>query len=103
MPNFSGNNIEWQSFWDSFESAVHMNPSLLDIQKFNYLKSQLGGEASHTIDGLALTNANYKEAVNVLKERYGRSNKMIQAHMKALLDLTPANNDLASLHVFMTV
>ncbi|XP_063420794.1 uncharacterized protein LOC134706011 [Mytilus trossulus] len=66
LHNFSGNIIEWQSFWDSFESAVHMNPNLPDIQKFNYLKSQLGGEASHTIDGFALTNANYKEAINVL-------------------------------------
>ncbi|CAC5365412.1 unnamed protein product [Mytilus coruscus] len=71
-----------------------------DIQKFNYLKSQLGGEASHTINGFALTNANYKEAVNVLQERYGQSSKIIQAHMKALLDITPASTDLASLHVF---
>ena len=41
-----------------------MKSSLPDIQKFNYLKSLLAGDAYYTIDGFALTNPNYKEAVN---------------------------------------
>ena len=39
LPKFDGNIIKWQSFWDSFESAVHNNETLSNVQKFNYLKS----------------------------------------------------------------
>ena len=41
LPTFSGNILEWQTFWDSYESAVHENPVLTNVQKFNYLKAQL--------------------------------------------------------------
>ena len=39
LPSFDGNLFEWQSFWDS----VHNNSSTSDVQKFNYLRAQLGG------------------------------------------------------------
>jgi hypothetical protein len=38
MPTFSGDLLTYQTFWDSFESSVHNNPSLTDVQKFSYLK-----------------------------------------------------------------
>ncbi len=41
LPSFSGNIIEWQQFWESFETTVHTNPSLTNVQKFSYLKSQV--------------------------------------------------------------
>ena len=40
------------TFWDSFRSAVHENPELHNIQKFNYLKGLLKGSAAATITGL---------------------------------------------------
>ena len=63
--------MKWQEFWDTFEATIHKNPSLLPIEKFNYLKSLLENEASKSIAGLELTNANYEAAINLLKERYG--------------------------------
>ena len=44
LPTFDGNPLYWQSFWDSYRAAVHDNPSLSDIQKFNYLRVQLRGD-----------------------------------------------------------
>jgi len=41
MPVFSGNALQWQSFWDCFEAAVHHNPSITGVQKLNYLRAQL--------------------------------------------------------------
>ena len=58
LPSFNGNVSLWQTFWDSFESAVHSNPTLTDVQKFCYLKSQLEGEALQTVEGFVLTNSN---------------------------------------------
>ncbi|XP_053398141.1 uncharacterized protein LOC128556614 [Mercenaria mercenaria] len=49
LPTFDGDLTTWQTFWDSFESSVHLNASLSDVQKFNYLKSLLQGTASWCI------------------------------------------------------
>ena len=38
LPTFDGDILKWQTFWDSFESTVHNNASLTDIQRFSYLK-----------------------------------------------------------------
>ena len=43
---FSGNPIEFQGFWDSFEAAVNSNQLLEDIVKFNYLKSFFEGSST---------------------------------------------------------
>ena len=45
----------WMTFWESYESAIHKNPTLSDIDKFNYLKSLLDGTAHEAIVGLTLT------------------------------------------------
>ena len=36
-PPFSGKPLQWFTFWDSFEAAVHSNSSLGDVQNFSYL------------------------------------------------------------------
>ena len=100
LPIFSGNILEWQTFWDSYESAVHLNLSLTNVQKFNYLKAQLEHEALDSIAGFALTNVNYDEAVNLLKERFGQQDKIINAYMQALLEIPSPRNHLTSLRSF---
>ena len=57
------------------------------IDKFNYLKSLLEGEAARAIQGLPLTNANYNVAVEILRERFGKPQTIIAAHMDDLLKL----------------
>ena len=37
MRKFDGNLTKWSTFWDSFASSVHKNPSHSSIDKFNYL------------------------------------------------------------------
>ena len=87
LPTFSGDVLAWQAFWDSYESAIHHNTCLTDVQKFNYLKTMLEGEAARTIQGFSLTNANYSQAISLLTERYGEKHKIIAANMSTLLQL----------------
>ncbi|CAF1104794.1 unnamed protein product [Didymodactylos carnosus] len=87
---FNGDVMKWQEFWDSFSSAVHDNRSLQPVEKMNYLKAQLDGEAKNAIMGLALTNETYDIAVRLLKERFGQTQTVINAHYSALMDLAPA-------------
>ena len=88
-------------FWDSFNAAVNNNPSLSKVQKFSYLRVQLQGDAARTIDGFPLTDNNYDQSILLLKERFGQSHKLINAHMQALLNLPPPVNSLPSLRTFI--
>ena len=89
LPKFRGNVTKWNTFWDSFQSAVHRNEGISNIDKFNYLKSVLEGDAARAIQGLTLTEANYDAAVKLLQERFGRPQQIISAHMDQLLKVPP--------------
>nr|XP_047142821.1 uncharacterized protein LOC124817075 [Hydra vulgaris] len=88
--------MTFQSFWDSFDSAIHSNQVLNDISKFNYLKSLLEGNASLSIQGLAITGENYRTAIKILKERFGDEQVIISAHMDALLNFQPTQSNKVS-------
>lgn len=87
LPKFSGELTEWQSFWDRFVALVD-DSDIPVISKFSYLLSLLDGEAKSVIKGLALTTANYAVACTMLKERFGRSERIIFAHIQALLGVS---------------
>ena len=59
IPSFSGEKLKWAEFWDSFEAAVHLNTSLSEVEKLNYLMSKLSGEAENSVSGIQLSNENY--------------------------------------------
>ena len=71
IPTFNGNIAQWRPFWDQFESTIHDNGQLRDVDKFKYLISYLEGEAKEAIAGIAVTSANYCRALNRLQERFG--------------------------------
>ena len=39
LPKFKGDITNYRTFWESFQSAVHRNSYLTNIDKFNYLLS----------------------------------------------------------------
>ncbi|XP_065917547.1 uncharacterized protein [Dysidea avara] len=100
LPHFSGDTLMWQVFKDSFDAAVHNSPSLSKVQKFNYLRAQLQGDALRAIAGLQLTDANYDHAIALLTQRYGQSHKIEQAHMQALSQTNCPTSSLSSLQLF---
>ena len=81
LPEFGGQITEWNSYWDLYDSAIHSNPSISKVNKFNYLQSLLEGNAAQAIKGLTLTGANYDAAVKILQERFGKTQQSISAHM----------------------
>lgn len=62
LPTFSGKYDEWFPFYDSFNSIIHTNLTLNNVQKLQYLKSALTGDASGIIDSLEITDLNYDVA-----------------------------------------
>ena len=77
LPRYSGDYTEWLTFWQHFSSHGHTNEEIPIISKFTYLIGLLDGEAKEVIKGYAHTEANYQLAVNSLKDRYGREEKII--------------------------
>ena len=93
IPSFSGEKLKWAEFWDSFEAAVHLNTSLSEVEKLNYLMSKLSGEAKYSVSGIQLSNENYQVAVELLKERYGDKQAVVTSHYNELINLKPAPNN----------
>ena len=91
LMKFDGDLLKWQEFWDSFDTTVNRNPSLEDIDKLNYLRTQLRGEAKDVIAGLEVTSTSYIVAVDLLKERYSNKQLMIDAHSSKLRDISIAS------------
>ena len=103
LPQFSRNLLYWQPFWDSFKAAVDTNKSLTGVQKLSYLRAQLRGETSEVIAGFQLTNANYTNSIELLKERFGEKYKQVDAHMQALIDLLVPSITPSSVRQFHVV
>ena len=87
LPKFNGEITKFKSFWDSFDSAVNKNADLSSVDKFNYLHALLEGQAARAIQGLTLSESNYQAAVEILHERFGKTQQIISAHMDELLKL----------------
>nr|XP_029721594.1 uncharacterized protein LOC109428807 [Aedes albopictus] len=102
LPIFSGNYLEWQSFFDLFESLVHANPSLKDSQKLYFLKTNLDGEAASLISHLKIEDANYRTALDKLKSRYDKPREIANKHIQRFLSqqamTSPSASALRSLH-----
>ncbi|XP_076035595.1 uncharacterized protein LOC143021768 isoform X1 [Oratosquilla oratoria] len=85
LPKFDGEVTQWQSFWDQFSFLID-TADLPVISKYTYLLSSLEGDARNMVKGLANVGANYQVACDLLKEHYGKRERIICAHVQALLN-----------------
>ncbi|XP_025830350.1 uncharacterized protein LOC112904469 [Agrilus planipennis] len=91
IPVFSGKFSDWSSFYDLFNALIVENTQFSDIQRFIYLKSSLKGEPLKLVENLPLTNDNFKIALNILKTRYENKLFVVNAHIKALVEIPSIN------------
>ena len=68
MQQFSGELTEWIRFWESFCTAIHDNPTLTPVEKFNYLRSLLKRTALDAIASLSLSAGNCQEAISIVEK-----------------------------------
>ena len=92
LKTFGGDLTKQTTFWDTFESSIHQNPTLTIIDKFSYLNSLLESTASEAVAGLTLTSSNYEEAMSTLKRRFGNKQSIINRHIELLLHLEPVTS-----------
>lgn len=82
IEKFNGDVSLWKEFWSQYETAIHSNYALGKREKFTYLKTYLTGPAAKAVAGLTLTDSNYDAAVNILQNRFGRNDLIVNAHVK---------------------
>ena len=85
IKKFTGLAYESQGFGESFKTAVHEDPNLSDIDRFNYLRSYLERPPYAAINGFPLTGTNYHNAIELLQERFGNRQIIISSHVEKLL------------------
>lgn len=93
LPQFDGAWEDWPMFRDKFASRIDRNTNISEIDKLQYLQSSLSGKAARTIASLETTNNNYKEAWNLLKEKYENTRKIVARHWHILSNIPTFSRD----------
>ena len=100
LPVFGGNLMAWSEFWDLFEVVVHSNPRYATVQKFAILKSHLSGPALQCLKGIPVTEACYTTAIDALKERFLKTERVKDEIIKELLNMPCVSDSLAAIQSF---
>ncbi|XP_064469553.1 uncharacterized protein LOC135384272 [Ornithodoros turicata] len=98
---FTGELTKWLTFWEQFRTAVHENGRLSKIEKFQYLRTLLKGDAASVIRGLQATESCYDDAVDILKQRFGDTARIEREYLTKLrkLPLVKSTCDLSGLRL----
>jgi hypothetical protein len=86
---FSGDKETWARFWEQFKQSIDNDPSLTTINKHIFLRGYLEEETKHFVEGIAVVAETYEETKKILEARYSDKNRIIQAHLDYLEDVTP--------------
>ncbi|XP_071041466.1 uncharacterized protein [Parasteatoda tepidariorum] len=92
LDTFRGDIEQWQCFWVQFKSSIDDNNSLSLIDKHVFLRGYLEDEPRRLVDGISVSASTYETTKALLQNRYGDKNRMIQAHLDFLENISPIRN-----------
>lgn len=93
LPTFDGTIETWTSFFDIFTSIIDRNEDLTPVQKLQYLRSTLTGKAAACIQSLSTTDANYSDAIDLLKAKFDCPRQIRLRHWDAIRELPKLPKD----------
>ena len=99
LPRFNGDPLHWSKFWDLYRTAIHNKLDMSAPAKFQYLMSQLDGEAANLLSGFDQTEKEYEEAIKLLETSYGKPKLLIRNRLSALFDLITPTPTAAGLRL----
>ena len=92
LTEFSGDPLEWPEWSGLFDVVVHQKP-ISDKEKMQYLKISLTGQAKAAISGMGFSSQSYYHAWDILSEKYGRSDFIVNAQFKKIHNHPPVRHD----------
>ena len=103
LTEFSGDPLEWPEWSGLFDVVVHQKP-ISDTEKVHYLKTSLTSQAKAAISGMGFSSQPYYHAWDILCEKYGRSDVIVNAQFKKKHTHPPIrHNDSTSILKFANV
>ena len=79
-------------------------PSLTDAERMAHLQNAVEGPASQAIDGMLFDGGLYREALETLRERFGREEDITRAHLRSIFTVAPPSlTDLPAMEKFHAV
>ncbi|UYV67073.1 hypothetical protein LAZ67_4003825 [Cordylochernes scorpioides] len=89
---YDGTSLEWLGWWSQFE-AIHENPNLSEVDKFQYLiqSMKVGTRAERLVKSYPLTEANYPKVIEALRDRFGDKVILTEVYVRQLLKLVINN------------
>ncbi|KAI1722163.1 gag protein [Ditylenchus destructor] len=98
-PIFSGDPLQWPTFWAIFDATVHSKP-ISNAEKMSYLVMFLRNNAKTAINGYHITHDNYPIVIELLKRRFGNQKVIGEILQQELISLPKATNATQSLRTF---
>ncbi|KYN12141.1 hypothetical protein ALC57_15704 [Trachymyrmex cornetzi] len=95
IPKFNGNPEEWLSFKDLFTSLVIANRSLSAVEKIQYLKTSLVGNAAQLLRNMTITGDNFQRAWETLIAFYENTRMLVNSTLNSLLNLKRMSKESA--------
>lgn len=86
LPTFAGSYDKWMSFKDRFLNAMEKQKSMSNVDKLEYLKSCLTGDAEKAIQRFQITEANYTAAWNQLNKMYDNKRILQDTEIETIID-----------------
>lgn len=87
LREFTGNIIQWVSWWDQYKICIHENETLTDRDRFNYLRMYVKGTAKRAIEYIEVSGENYSKAIEALQRIYGRKRLIVEHLIEFLLNI----------------
>lgn len=96
IPKFSGDYAEWITFRDLFTSLIDKNEDIDNVQKLQYLKGHLTGEAEQLLRHIPIANNGYQQGWTLLNERYNNKQYLVNCIFKRFFSLKPISIESSS-------
>ncbi|XP_058816777.1 uncharacterized protein LOC131680072 [Topomyia yanbarensis] len=93
LVKFSGRPEDWVSFRDSFVTGVVNRAEIHEIDKVQYLKGLVQGDAARLIGHIELSEEGYESAWQLLKRRYESKRRLVFCHLQALYETPPMQKE----------
>ena len=88
VPKFSGDILDWSSFWASFQSTIGDREELSNTQRLHYLRQAITDpDLKLLLHSPAETSDFYLEVVDELKERFQKTREIHKILSRTLADL----------------
>lgn len=104
LPKFSDNSenlFSYVQFKSGLLNGLSAFPEMSCTTKFLYLRGQVSGKAYSMIENLAVEEATFETALNILDKEFQNRSEIFIATMSAFMNQTPATNLEAACEVVM--